>query len=54
MVSPLGRLAFSCIWEINDKAEIVKTRFTKSVINSKVEGEETHTFDNVTVVIETM
>ncbi|KAL1021732.1 hypothetical protein UPYG_G00017290 [Umbra pygmaea] len=29
------RLAFSCIWEINDKAEIVKTRFTKSVINSK-------------------
>ncbi|CAB1327452.1 unnamed protein product [Coregonus sp. 'balchen'] len=30
-----GGLAFSCIWEINDKAEIVKTRFTKSVINSK-------------------
>ncbi|KAJ8003405.1 hypothetical protein DPEC_G00147980 [Dallia pectoralis] len=29
------RLAFSCIWEINSKAEIVKTRFTKSVINSK-------------------
>ncbi|XP_071186969.1 exosome complex exonuclease RRP44 [Salvelinus alpinus] len=33
--SSVERLAFSCIWEINDKAEIVKTRFTKSVINSK-------------------
>ncbi|KAK6325738.1 hypothetical protein J4Q44_G00050800 [Coregonus suidteri] len=33
--SNVERLAFSCIWEINDKAEIVKTRFTKSVINSK-------------------
>uniref|UniRef100_A0A6Q2XF12 Exosome complex exonuclease RRP44 n=1 Tax=Esox lucius TaxID=8010 RepID=A0A6Q2XF12_ESOLU len=29
------RLAFSCIWEINEKAEIIKTRFAKSVINSK-------------------
>ncbi|XP_056147865.1 exosome complex exonuclease RRP44 [Lampris incognitus] len=29
------RLAFSCIWEMNHKAEILKTRFTKSVINSK-------------------
>ncbi|CAB1443589.1 unnamed protein product [Pleuronectes platessa] len=29
------RLAFSCIWELNHKAEILKTRFTKSVINSK-------------------
>jgi len=33
----LTRLAFSCIWEMNHKAEIVKTRFTKSVINSKVQ-----------------
>lgn len=30
------RLAFSCIWEMNHKAEILKTHFTKSVINSKV------------------
>lgn len=30
------RLAFSCIWEMNHEAEILKTRFTKSVINSKV------------------
>lgn len=29
------RLAFSVIWEINGEAEIVKTRFTKSVIKSK-------------------
>uniref|UniRef100_A0A3B4BGX9 Exosome complex exonuclease RRP44 n=1 Tax=Periophthalmus magnuspinnatus TaxID=409849 RepID=A0A3B4BGX9_9GOBI len=28
-------LAFSCIWEMNHNAEIVKTRFTKSIINSK-------------------
>uniref|UniRef100_A0A8C6Q7W1 Exosome complex exonuclease RRP44 n=1 Tax=Nothobranchius furzeri TaxID=105023 RepID=A0A8C6Q7W1_NOTFU len=34
--SNVERLAFSCIWEINHKAEILKTRFTKSVINSKV------------------
>ncbi|KAM9804414.1 exosome complex exonuclease RRP44 [Neosynchiropus ocellatus] len=33
--SQVERLAFSCIWEMNDKAEILKTRFTKSVINSK-------------------
>uniref|UniRef100_I3IVR5 Protein DIS3 homolog n=1 Tax=Oreochromis niloticus TaxID=8128 RepID=I3IVR5_ORENI len=33
--SNVDRLAFSCIWEINHKAEILKTRFTKSVINSK-------------------
>uniref|UniRef100_UPI0037E7964C exosome complex exonuclease RRP44 n=1 Tax=Semicossyphus pulcher TaxID=241346 RepID=UPI0037E7964C len=33
--SNVERLAFSCIWEMNDKAEILKTRFTKSVINSK-------------------
>lgn len=32
-----ARLAFSCIWEMNHKAEIIKTRFTKSVINSKVQ-----------------
>ncbi|XP_075419097.1 exosome complex exonuclease RRP44 [Tenrec ecaudatus] len=31
----VDRLAFSCIWEMNHKAEILKTRFTKSVINSK-------------------
>lgn len=30
------RLAFSCIWEMNHNAEILNTRFTKSVINSKV------------------
>ncbi|XP_061783117.2 exosome complex exonuclease RRP44 isoform X1 [Nerophis lumbriciformis] len=33
--SDVERLAFSCIWEINQEAQIVKTRFTKSVINSK-------------------
>ncbi|XP_051284504.1 exosome complex exonuclease RRP44 isoform X2 [Dicentrarchus labrax] len=33
--SNVERMAFSCIWEMNDKAEILKTRFTKSVINSK-------------------
>uniref|UniRef100_A0A1A7Y0C5 Exosome complex exonuclease RRP44 n=1 Tax=Iconisemion striatum TaxID=60296 RepID=A0A1A7Y0C5_9TELE len=33
--SDVERLSFSCIWEINHKAEILKTRFTKSVINSK-------------------
>ncbi|KAM6997634.1 exosome complex exonuclease RRP44 [Tautogolabrus adspersus] len=33
--SNVERMAFSCIWEINHKAEILKTRFTKSVINSK-------------------
>ncbi|TNN70615.1 Exosome complex exonuclease RRP44 [Liparis tanakae] len=33
--SNVERLAFSCIWEMNHKAEIVKTRFTKSVIKSK-------------------
>ncbi|XP_006639445.1 exosome complex exonuclease RRP44 [Lepisosteus oculatus] len=33
--SNVERLAFSCIWEVNHNAEIVKTRFTKSVINSK-------------------
>ncbi|KAG8137666.1 hypothetical protein E2320_004888, partial [Naja naja] len=27
--------AFSCIWEMNQNAEILATRFTKSVINSK-------------------
>uniref|UniRef100_A0A8D0H5M5 Protein DIS3 homolog n=1 Tax=Sphenodon punctatus TaxID=8508 RepID=A0A8D0H5M5_SPHPU len=32
----LSRFAFSCIWELNHNAEILKTRFTKSVINSKV------------------
>lgn len=37
------RLAFSCIWEINHKAEILKTRFTKSVINSKVSCQHTGT-----------
>uniref|UniRef100_W5UC01 Exosome complex exonuclease RRP44 n=1 Tax=Ictalurus punctatus TaxID=7998 RepID=W5UC01_ICTPU len=33
--SNVERLAFSCIWEMNHKAEIINTRFTKSVINSK-------------------
>ncbi|MBN3286432.1 RRP44 exonuclease, partial [Polyodon spathula] len=33
--SNVERLAFSCIWEINHDAEIINTKFTKSVINSK-------------------
>ncbi|KAG7467108.1 hypothetical protein MATL_G00149770 [Megalops atlanticus] len=33
--SNVDRLAFSCIWEMNHNAEILNTRFTKSVINSK-------------------
>uniref|UniRef100_A0A3Q3E6N2 Protein DIS3 homolog n=1 Tax=Hippocampus comes TaxID=109280 RepID=A0A3Q3E6N2_HIPCM len=33
--SNVDRLSFSSIWEMNQKAEVVKTRFTKSVINSK-------------------
>lgn len=33
--SNVERLAFSCIWEMNHDAEILKVRFTKSVINSK-------------------
>ncbi|KAK3530497.1 hypothetical protein QTP86_027777 [Hemibagrus guttatus] len=33
--SNVERLAFSCIWEMNHNAEIINTRFTKSVINSK-------------------
>uniref|UniRef100_A0A3P9M311 Exosome complex exonuclease RRP44 n=1 Tax=Oryzias latipes TaxID=8090 RepID=A0A3P9M311_ORYLA len=33
--SNVERLAFSCIWEMNHNAEILKTQFTKSVINSK-------------------
>lgn len=33
--SNVERLAFSCIWELNDNAEIVNVRFTKSVIASK-------------------
>ncbi|KAG5262197.1 hypothetical protein AALO_G00293290 [Alosa alosa] len=33
--SNVERLAFSCIWEMNHNAEILNTRFTKSVINSK-------------------
>ncbi|NWZ43982.1 RRP44 exonuclease, partial [Brachypodius atriceps] len=33
--SNVDRLAFSCIWEMNHKAEILKTKFTKSIINSK-------------------
>uniref|UniRef100_A0A8C6Y5L9 Protein DIS3 homolog n=1 Tax=Naja naja TaxID=35670 RepID=A0A8C6Y5L9_NAJNA len=32
---PFLRFAFSCIWEMNQNAEILATRFTKSVINSK-------------------
>lgn len=37
------RLAFSCIWEMNHKAEILKTRFTKSAINSKVKYQHADT-----------
>ena len=33
--SNVERLAFSCIWELTPNAEIVSTRFTKSVIRSK-------------------
>lgn len=33
--SNVDRLAFSCIWEMNHNAEVLNTRFTKSVINSK-------------------
>lgn len=30
------RLAFSCIWELTPKAEIIVTKFTKSIICSRV------------------
>ncbi|KAI8993271.1 hypothetical protein BDB01DRAFT_716146 [Pilobolus umbonatus] len=33
--SNVDRLAFSCIWEMNENAEIVSVDFTKSVIRSK-------------------
>uniref|UniRef100_A0A4W4EGZ9 Exosome complex exonuclease RRP44 n=1 Tax=Electrophorus electricus TaxID=8005 RepID=A0A4W4EGZ9_ELEEL len=33
--SNVDRLAFSCVWEMNRNAEIIRTHFTKSVINSK-------------------
>ncbi|KAK3819830.1 MAG: hypothetical protein J3Q66DRAFT_311579 [Benniella sp.] len=33
--SNVERLAFSCIWELDENAEIVNVRFTKSVIASK-------------------
>ena len=33
--SNVERLSFSCIWELNQDAEIVNVRFTKSVIASK-------------------
>uniref|UniRef100_A0A671T296 Exosome complex exonuclease RRP44 n=1 Tax=Sinocyclocheilus anshuiensis TaxID=1608454 RepID=A0A671T296_9TELE len=33
--SNVERLAFSCIWEMNHNAEILKAHFTKSIINSK-------------------
>ncbi|XP_077586070.1 exosome complex exonuclease RRP44 [Stigmatopora nigra] len=33
--SGVDRLAFSTIWVMNQEAEVLKTRFTKSVINSK-------------------
>lgn len=29
------RLAFSCIWKLNDNAEIINTRFCKSIIRSR-------------------
>ncbi|KAI9294598.1 RNB-domain-containing protein, partial [Neoconidiobolus thromboides FSU 785] len=33
--SNVERLAFSCVWEMNEKAEIINTKFMKSVIKSK-------------------
>lgn len=33
--SNVDRLAFSCIWEMNEDAEIVDVKFTKSIIRSK-------------------
>lgn len=33
--SNVDRFAFSCIWEVTPSAEIVSTRFTKSIIKSK-------------------
>ncbi|CAM0142112.1 unnamed protein product [Umbelopsis sp. WA50703] len=33
--SNVERLAFSCIWEMNEKAEIINVDFTKSIIKSK-------------------
>jgi len=35
LVSGVDRLAFSCVWEFNNKFEIIDTRFHKSVIHSK-------------------
>ena len=29
------RLAFSCLWEITEKGEVLNTRFAKTVIRSK-------------------
>uniref|UniRef100_A0A673CYW6 Exosome complex exonuclease RRP44 n=1 Tax=Sphaeramia orbicularis TaxID=375764 RepID=A0A673CYW6_9TELE len=40
--SNVERLAFSCIWEMNHEAEILKTWFTKSIINSKVKHNKNH------------
>ncbi len=33
--SNVDRLAFSCIWEIDEDANIVKTEFAKTIICSK-------------------
>ncbi|KAM4701510.1 exosome complex exonuclease RRP44 [Discoglossus pictus] len=33
--SKVDRLAFSCIWELDKNANIINTKYTKSVINSK-------------------
>lgn len=33
--SNVERLAFSCVWELSPKAEIITVRYTKSVIRSK-------------------
>ena len=33
--SDVDRLAFSCIWEIDEDSNIVKTEFAKSIISSK-------------------
>lgn len=35
-IVPRFRLAFSCIWQMTPQAEIVSTKFTKSIICSRV------------------
>ena len=31
----MERFAFSCIWEMNDQAQVISTKFHKSIIMSK-------------------